>query len=553
MPDAGRGSAPLSLCGSDNAHLPPVVLLPPFQDPLSGVERLPRTLHDISLQVRRGDVLLLTGPPGCGKSSVLHALLQQRDLQLVGGSLFVKAALSLSLNEEEESRGHEEMPYKREQRRKQAEGGSLMRCPSLGSKPGTTDCSPPIGYISQEAWLQIGTIKENILFNGTEADGTEEDLELYRQVVTACELHLDFETWPGGDGRFIDEGGADLSGGQRMRIAMARAVYVTLAYQARARRREAFVKRQMQRKRAELLAELQWIAGSYGSSSEEAGNQVTEDKAGRHRPEETSQGTLGVEMLAEGQGEEGTEGSPTAGVMEFSHLLCFDETFNSLDPYVAGRIFGNLFGQNGLLRDAAVIVAISEQSLSGLIEQMNGPVPPVGNGEEQGGDTEGESKHEKSSTPVQQVSRPEAREQEGTRKRNITVCCLEEGRILWQGTAEEFRRRVSELQSPTEKEGEQEGSKDHGKETAHEGRTRGAEKESIEGVLRGIELGWGEEEMESTTSRPLGFPGAMPGERATEETAKREERKKELDEILKDLMVKEQAASGQVKLVTYAW
>ncbi|KAJ0181195.1 hypothetical protein K1T71_003280 [Dendrolimus kikuchii] len=76
-----------------------------------------------------------------------------------------------------------------------------------------------ISYASQEPWLFVATIRENILF------GLPYDKIRYKKVVTACALLRDFEQLPAGDATLVGERGISLSGGQRARIGLARACY----------------------------------------------------------------------------------------------------------------------------------------------------------------------------------------------------------------------------------------------------------------------------------------------------------------------------------------
>ncbi|KAI5634784.1 ABC transporter transmembrane region domain-containing protein [Phthorimaea operculella] len=76
-----------------------------------------------------------------------------------------------------------------------------------------------ISYASQEPWLFVGTVRQNILF------GLPYDRTRYKKVVTACALLRDFELLPGGDSTLVGERGISLSGGQRARIGLARACY----------------------------------------------------------------------------------------------------------------------------------------------------------------------------------------------------------------------------------------------------------------------------------------------------------------------------------------
>ncbi|XP_030761803.1 multidrug resistance-associated protein 1 isoform X2 [Sitophilus oryzae] len=76
-----------------------------------------------------------------------------------------------------------------------------------------------IAYVSQQAWIQNATLKDNILF------GKSYDKTLYDKVIEACALKPDFEMLPGGDQTEIGEKGINLSGGQKQRVSLARAVY----------------------------------------------------------------------------------------------------------------------------------------------------------------------------------------------------------------------------------------------------------------------------------------------------------------------------------------
>lgn len=76
-----------------------------------------------------------------------------------------------------------------------------------------------VSYAAQEPWLFSGSIRQNILF------GEEMDKERYRAVIKACSLTRDIELWPDGDKTVVGERGMSLSGGQKARINLARAVY----------------------------------------------------------------------------------------------------------------------------------------------------------------------------------------------------------------------------------------------------------------------------------------------------------------------------------------
>lgn len=76
-----------------------------------------------------------------------------------------------------------------------------------------------VSYASQETWLFGGTVKQNILF------GSKYDHQKYNDVVKACALERDFKIFPHGDKTFVGERGIMVSGGQKARISLARAIY----------------------------------------------------------------------------------------------------------------------------------------------------------------------------------------------------------------------------------------------------------------------------------------------------------------------------------------
>lgn len=75
------------------------------------------------------------------------------------------------------------------------------------------------GYVTQESWIQHMSIKDNILF------GSPYDSERYQEVLFACALNEDLSLLPAKDLTEVGENGVNLSGGQKARIALARAVY----------------------------------------------------------------------------------------------------------------------------------------------------------------------------------------------------------------------------------------------------------------------------------------------------------------------------------------
>ncbi|VEN35015.1 unnamed protein product [Callosobruchus maculatus] len=123
-------------------------------------------LKNISLNVRKRQLVGIIGPVGSGKSSLLQAILGE--LVITNGSL--------------------------------EENGT-------------------ISYASQEPWVFAATVRQNITF------GSEFDKHRYNEVVRACALEKDFKQFPHGDQTIVGDRGASLSGGQKARINLARAVY----------------------------------------------------------------------------------------------------------------------------------------------------------------------------------------------------------------------------------------------------------------------------------------------------------------------------------------
>ncbi|KAE8077824.1 hypothetical protein FH972_016350 [Carpinus fangiana] len=124
------------------------------------------TLRDINLEVRPGEKVAMCGEVGSGKSTLLAAILGE--------------------------------------------------VPNI---QGTIQVYGKIAYVSQSAWIQTGTIQENILF------GSNMDSQKYGETLERCSLVKDLELLPYGDLTEIGERGVNLSGGQKQRIQLARALY----------------------------------------------------------------------------------------------------------------------------------------------------------------------------------------------------------------------------------------------------------------------------------------------------------------------------------------
>ncbi|EOD26066.1 hypothetical protein EMIHUDRAFT_418765 [Emiliania huxleyi CCMP1516] len=125
------------------------------------------TLIDLDVELKRGELTMLAGAVGSGKSSLLVALL---------GEMESDRGASFSLD---------------------------------GS----------VAYAAQTPFIASDTMRSNILF------GSPMDEAWYEKVVEACALSADLEILAGGDMTQIGEKGINVSGGQKARIALARAVY----------------------------------------------------------------------------------------------------------------------------------------------------------------------------------------------------------------------------------------------------------------------------------------------------------------------------------------
>lgn len=74
-------------------------------------------------------------------------------------------------------------------------------------------------YVAQSPWVMNASVRENIVF------GYRWDPAFYERTVKACALREDFASLPDGDQTEVGERGISLSGGQKARLTLARAVY----------------------------------------------------------------------------------------------------------------------------------------------------------------------------------------------------------------------------------------------------------------------------------------------------------------------------------------
>ncbi|XP_069374124.1 ATP-binding cassette sub-family C member 3 isoform X3 [Paralichthys olivaceus] len=126
----------------------------------------PPVLQNINVMVPQGSLLAVVGHVGCGKSSLISALLGE--MEKLEGEISIRGS---------------------------------------------------VAYVPQQAWIQNATLRDNILF------GKAYNEQKYRCVLEACALTPDLEVLPGGDMTEIGEKGINLSGGQRQRVSLARALY----------------------------------------------------------------------------------------------------------------------------------------------------------------------------------------------------------------------------------------------------------------------------------------------------------------------------------------
>ena len=127
---------------------------------------LTQTLKDINFNACSGDMLAITGEVGSGKSSLLTAIIGELPLY-----------------------------------------------------EGTISYHGKVAYVSQIPWVFSGTVRDNILF------GLPYNEEKFKFVVHICGLTRDLTELANGDLTEIGQRGATLSGGQKVRVALARAVY----------------------------------------------------------------------------------------------------------------------------------------------------------------------------------------------------------------------------------------------------------------------------------------------------------------------------------------
>lgn len=156
-------------------------------------------LKNLNFSIKKGEFVCLIGDVGSGKSSFLSALL---------GDL-------LYLPHEKYQSIHANMI--KDDNVKQTINNCHQTQYFYDQSPIVIDGTT--SYVQQTPWIQNKTIRDNICF------GQPYETRKYDRVIKMCELSRDLEILPAGDMTEIGEKGINLSGGQKARISLARAVY----------------------------------------------------------------------------------------------------------------------------------------------------------------------------------------------------------------------------------------------------------------------------------------------------------------------------------------
>ncbi|RHY16531.1 hypothetical protein DYB32_010636, partial [Aphanomyces invadans] len=90
---------------------------------------------------------------------------------------------------------------------------------------GTSSVTSRIAYASQDPWLQLTTVRDNIVFSTSAGKQAPVDEDRYARVLSACQLESDLAALPDRDLTEIGSRGVTLSGGQKARVGLARAAY----------------------------------------------------------------------------------------------------------------------------------------------------------------------------------------------------------------------------------------------------------------------------------------------------------------------------------------
>ncbi|KAB1272730.1 ATP-binding cassette sub-family C member 8 [Camelus dromedarius] len=167
------------------------------------------TLSNITIRIPQGQLTMIVGQVGCGKSSLLLATLGE--MQKISGAVFWNRYCMHPLGSVGKDSGQE----------LHASDSEPQVCSPEREMAADTDIRKrgPVAYASQKPWLLNATVEENIIFEGPF------NKQRYKMVIEACSLQPDIDILPHGDQTQIGERGINLSGGQRQRISVARALY----------------------------------------------------------------------------------------------------------------------------------------------------------------------------------------------------------------------------------------------------------------------------------------------------------------------------------------
>lgn len=157
------------LKGEDISHEPTAEYALTIDNISFGWSKNEAALKDISLRVKKGQLVAIIGKVGSGKSSLMSAIIGEMH-KLNNNTLNIDGKTS---------------------------------------------------YVAQQAWIKNDTVKNNIVFNAE--IGFDETF--YNKVIRNCQLVPDLEIMPASDETEIGEKGINLSGGQKQRISLARSVY----------------------------------------------------------------------------------------------------------------------------------------------------------------------------------------------------------------------------------------------------------------------------------------------------------------------------------------
>ncbi|KAK0716025.1 ATP-dependent bile acid permease [Lasiosphaeris hirsuta] len=144
-------------------------------------------LRNVNLSFPPGELSVISGKTGSGKSLMLAAILGEAEL--LSGSIHVPQPPSI-----DERQDHK-------------------------ANPGNWVLPSSMAYVGQQPWIENATVRDNILF------GMPFDEERYEQTLAACALKKDIGTLTDGDKTELGINGVNLSGGQKWRVTVARAIY----------------------------------------------------------------------------------------------------------------------------------------------------------------------------------------------------------------------------------------------------------------------------------------------------------------------------------------